>query len=65
VQLLTRKIYGKGRSQALIFGSALVIAARPSSRPPQHGGITLLLARKDLLSLLAALEEGAQAYLSR
>ncbi len=63
---LTEKIEGKKDRHALAFGKSLIVRWKLSAVPKQQADIpSLSLARKDLLSVFYAVEDGALAYVVR
>jgi hypothetical protein len=63
---LTEKIEGKKNRHALVFGKSITVRWKQSTIPKQQASVpSLTLARKDLLSVYFAVENGALAYVVR
>ncbi|HEX9112946.1 MAG TPA: hypothetical protein VF888_01255 [Nitrospirota bacterium] len=63
---LTEKIEGKKDRHALVFGKSFTVRWKQSTIPKQQASVpSLTLARKDLLSVYFAVENGALAYVVR
>src|SRR5512134_1686060 len=63
---LTEKIEGKKDRHALVFGKSITVRWKYSTIPKQQTNVpSLTLARKDLLSVYFAVENGALAYVVR
>lgn len=63
---LTEKIEGKKDRHSLVFGKSFTVRWKLSTIPKQQADIpSLTLARKDLLSVYFAFENGALAYVVR
>ena len=63
---LTEKIEGKKDRHALVFGKSFTVRWKLSTVPKQQTNVpALILARKDLLSVYFAVENGALAYVVR
>ena len=64
--MLTEKIEGKKDRHALVFEKSFVVRWKRSAVPREKANIpSLSLARKDLLSVYFAVEQGSLAYLVR
>ena len=63
---LTEKIEGKRDRHTLVFGKSFTVRWKLSAIPKQQTNVpALILARKDLLSVYFAVENGALAYVVR